>query len=57
MEPNFKKDTNELIDKTETHTDIENKLMGYQRGHAGGRDKSRAWGTGLRATYYNVQHR
>ena len=53
MEPNFKKDTNELIDKTETHTDIENKLMGYQRGHAGGRDKSRAWGEHVHITIYD----
>ena len=40
---NLKNNTNECIYKTETHSDIENKLVVTQREREGERDKLGVW--------------
>ena len=56
MESNFKKDTNELIYKTETDLQISKQTYSYQRGNLGGRDKSGAWDEHTHTTMYKIDN-
>ena len=56
MEFNFKKDTNELIYKTEADLQISKTTYGYQRGNMGERDKSGAWDEHTHTTIYKIDN-
>ena len=52
-----KNDTNELIYKTETLTDLENQVYGYQREGVKGRDRLGVWDWHVHSTIFKINNK